>query len=158
MKPEVFDIYEINLKSGGTLALSRQPANPRDLHRVSQWRPDVIVTMTTQAEFPIGVELPQEFRQITKDWKHLPIQDYGTPEPKDRSKFDSALLDLNQALSDGSRVLIHCMGGKGRSGMMVLRLMIMQGEAPDQALARLRKIRAGAVETEDQLLWATKAS
>jgi hypothetical protein len=38
--------------------------------------------------------------------------------------------------------------------MAALRLMIKAGEDPDAALKRLRAVRACAVETDAQLLWA----
>lgn len=57
-------------------------------------------------------------------------------------------------LRNGGKVLAHCRGGCGRSGMAVLRLMVELGEAPDVALARLRDARPCAVETQAQLDWA----
>ena len=52
-------------------------------------------------------------------------------------------------------MVVHCMGGCGRSGMILLRLMIDAGETPDSALARLRTARPCAVETKAQMRWAT---
>jgi protein-tyrosine phosphatase len=57
-------------------------------------------------------------------------------------------------LRSGGRVLVHCFGGCGRSGMAALRLMVAAGEGPESALHRLRASRACAVETEAQRLWA----
>ncbi len=56
----------------------------------------------------------------------------------------------------GGRVLVHCMGGCGRSGMALLRLMVESGEPADRALARLRAVRPCAVETPEQLAWASQ--
>ena len=63
----------------------------------------------------------------------------------------------HRALTGRGRVLIHCKGGCGRSGMVALRLMIEAGEAPDEALARLRSVRPCAVETDAQMRWAMSA-
>jgi hypothetical protein len=41
--------------------------------------------------------------------------------------------------------------------MVALRLMIELGEAPDDALARLRVVRSCAVETDAQMAWALAA-
>jgi len=57
-------------------------------------------------------------------------------------------------LQGGGRVLIHCRGGCGRSGMAALRLMIESGEEAGAALSRLRALRPCAVETEAQMAWA----
>jgi hypothetical protein len=42
--------------------------------------------------------------------------------------------------------------------MAALRLMVEAGEPPDTALGRLRAVRPGAVETEDQMAWARRGS
>ncbi|MDG0986802.1 MAG: protein-tyrosine phosphatase family protein, partial [Paracoccaceae bacterium] len=59
---------------------------------------------------------------------------------------------------EGSRILVHCRGGCGRTGMIVLRIMVEFGENPDKALQRLRRIRPCAVETKDQENWARSLS
>ena len=53
-------------------------------------------------------------------------------------------------------VLVHCFGGCGRSGMLVLRVMIEAGEPAGTALKRLRQVRPCAVETEAQMAWAVQ--
>ena len=45
--------------------------------------------------------------------------------------------------------------GRGRSGMIALRLMIAGGERPVAALKRLRAVQPEAVETPGQMNWAT---
>jgi hypothetical protein len=42
--------------------------------------------------------------------------------------------------------------------MIILRLMIAAGEGPDAALARLRKTRPCAVETDAQMAWARQGA
>jgi len=59
-----------------------------------------------------------------------------------------------QGGAGGGKVLVHCMGGCGRSGMAVLRLMVETGEPPHSALSRLRAARPCAVETDAQFDWA----
>ena len=62
--------------------------------------------------------------------------------------------NIHQKINNGDRILVHCRGGCGRTGMIVLRIMIEFGEDPDEALKRLRKIRPCAVETNSQENWA----
>jgi hypothetical protein len=47
------------------------------------------------------------------------------------------------------------MGGCGRSGTALLRLMVESGEDPIPALTRLRAARPCAVETPAQFAWAS---
>ena len=61
---------------------------------------------------------------------------------------------LHRVLNDGGRVIVHCRGGCGRTGMAVLRLMVEAGEDGENALARLRTVRTCAVETIQQKEWA----
>jgi protein-tyrosine phosphatase len=61
-------------------------------------------------------------------------------------------------LARGGSVLMHCYGGRGRSGMALTRLMVESGETPAAALARLRQVLPEAVETAAQAAWAALPS
>lgn len=147
-----------SLKAGcGELAITPMPGRTRhyytDWLRLLDWRPALVITMTTQAELDrkgagtLGTDLANE----GIGWIHFPVPDFGTPFGQDWiAARDQALA----VLADGKRVLVHCFGGCGRSGMMVLRLMIAAGEDADAALARLRHIRPCAIETDAQMAWA----
>ena len=134
-----FDIYALNA-GGGTLALCPLPVGHLD--RVRGWAPDLVISMCEAHEMPNGLWNGFAMR-------HVPVVDYGVPEVGVWEGVEDVVLPI---LRRGGRVLIHSKGGCGRSGMAVLRLMLRAGE-PD-ALARLRTVRACAVETEAQLAWA----
>lgn len=155
-----FAIYRLPV-SGGELALSPMPGRTRhyytDWQHLLAWRPDLVLTMTTQAELErkgagtLGADLTKE--GIV--WLHLPVTDFGVPKDSDWDLDWSSVRDqVLDVLRQKGRVLVHCFGGCGRSGMMVLRLMIASGETPDAALVRLRAMRPCAVETDDQMNWA----
>ena len=141
---------------GGVLGICPLPGrfNPyaEDLATVLAWRPDVVLSMTTLPEMVLhgaeGIGPALAARGI--GWRHLPVPDFGVP-PED---VQSLWPDLGPLLSGGGRVLAHCYGGCGRSGMALLRMMVDTGELGSQALARLRAVRPCAVETEEQRLWA----
>ncbi len=142
---------------GGELAIAPMPGRTRhygtDWQRLLAWRPDLVLTMTTQAELDrkgagsLGVDLGNK----NIGWLHLPVVDFGVPDGLDWPGVRDQTLPV---LGNGGRVLVHCFGGCGRSGMMVLRLMIAAGEEPEAALVRLRKVRPCAVETDAQMAWA----
>ena len=50
----------------------------------------------------------------------------------------------------GRKVLIHCRGGLGRSGMIAVRLLVEMGEKPADAIKQVRAARPGAIESSDQ--------
>ncbi len=145
---------------GGTLALTSMPGKggdyAGDLETIGDWRPGLVLSMTTEAELvQFGArDFGRDVQGRASRWVHLPIQDFGVPPSEVDAQWPDVSAAARQALSGGGRVLVHCQGGCGRSGMVVLRLMIECGEAPTQALDRLRKLRPCAVETDAQKHWA----
>jgi len=152
-----FGPHEVPL-GGGTLALAPMPGRggdfAGDLARLLDWRPDLVVSMTEAAEMAPAKDLPHDLARAGVVWRHFPISDYGVPDAASEAMWPALSAELAQTLAQGRRVLVHCMGGCGRSGLVALRLMVEGGEAPETALERLRAARPCAVETEAQRLWA----
>ena len=146
--------------AGGRLAISPLPgrggAFGADLGDLIRWSPDMVISMTTAEEMAAkgAGTLGAEMAGRGTVWHHLPIADYGTPEGETAARLPDVTAQAMATLASGGRVLIHCMGGCGRSGMIALRLMIAAGEAPEAALTRLRAVRPCAVETDAQFDWA----
>ncbi len=61
--------------------------------------------------------------------------------------------ELHAALDRGEAILLHCAGGKGRSGMVAARLLAERGVAGESAIAAVRTARPGAIETVEQEWW-----
>jgi predicted protein tyrosine phosphatase len=144
----------------GILAISPLPGAggeyAADLAHLNDWRPAMVMTLTTLPEMVAAgaTDLGNDIVHIAARWVHLPVADYGVPDAAGSAIWRSAVPAALSALRGGGRVLIHCRGGCGRSGMAALRLMIAAGEPPDAALARLRALRPCAVETDAQIAWA----
>lgn len=156
MPNDAFQIYQVKGFGKGTLGVCRQPAADEDFAMISAWNPTVVATLTAEEEFPgAGKSLPQHFLEAKFDWLHLPITDFGVPPETENDIWDETLTRLGNVLNAGGRVLAHCKGGQGRSGMVILKLLVLQGENGKTALGRIRKLRAGAVETDAQYAWAT---
>ncbi|SEQ02422.1 Dual specificity phosphatase, catalytic domain [Loktanella sp. DSM 29012] len=146
---------------GGTLAISPIPGRTRhyatDWDRLMTWGPSRVISMTTQAELDRkgAGSLGSDLAAVGIAWDHLPISDFGVPGADVLARWPSVAAMARADLGQGGRVLVHCFGGCGRSGMVVLRLMIEAGEPADLALSRLRQVRPCAVETDAQMRWAT---
>lgn len=151
-----FEIHQLPV-ARGTLALSPMPGRTRhyqaDWQHLLEWQPDLVITMTTQTELDRkgAGTLGTDLAKVGINWVHAAVADFGVPEDLDWPGLRDQALDV---LAGKGRVLVHCFGGCGRSGMIVLRLMIAAGEAPDAAISRLRAVRPCAVETDDQMTWA----
>jgi protein-tyrosine phosphatase len=88
------------------------------------------------------------------EWHHLPIRDVQVPDARFEAGWESAGVRLGDRLREGERVLVHCRGGLGRTGMVAARLLVeVAGVTPRQALDGVREARHGAVETPEQEAW-----
>lgn len=154
-----FVIYALPV-SEGILGIAPLPGRgghwPADLGHLTDWKPALVISMTTASEqvshglADIGAEIQDKGTR----WIHFAVEDMSAPDPEQIEDWHHASKTALSALEGGGRVLIHCFGGCGRSGMAALRLMVEAGEDPDAALARLRAVRPCAVETAEQMAWA----
>lgn len=154
------DIFEIAV-GDGRLAISAIPglngSYEDDLLAIHGWGARVVLSMTEQHELEAAGagEIGQHLTALGIGWHHVPIRDFGVPGPETARRWTKASDAAQACLDAGGRVLVHCRGGCGRSGMAALRILIERGEQPQAALQRLRDVRPCAVETDAQFVWAT---
>jgi protein-tyrosine phosphatase len=86
-------------------------------------------------------------------WIHLPIVDGAAPTHEWEQLWLQHGPYFHNLLDHGSRLLIHCLGGRGRTGTVAARLLIERGAAAEQAIAAIRQARDGAIETPEQLAY-----
>jgi ADP-ribosyl-[dinitrogen reductase] hydrolase len=100
-----------------------------------------IVDLSVEAE-PRGVE-----------WLWLPIRDVSVPCPAFEATSPGHSAHLRGRLAAGADIVVHCHGDLGRAGMFATRLLVETGVDPDEAMARVRAVRPGAIETKAQEQW-----
>lgn len=155
---EPFVIHDIEIAGGGRIGICRLPGRAGDLEAdlriIAHWPAAIVVSMTERAEGDSGGAAGLAAGLADAGIRHLdfPVRDFGTPGPSGATWPDLAS-HLHAALDSGANILLHCMGGKGRSGMVTLRLLTERGMAPEAALTLLRRRRPGAVETDAQFAW-----
>lgn len=71
--------------------------------------------------------------------------------PHDAQAFEDTLQEVLGALLDGQNVVLHCRGGLGRAGTLAACLLVRMGLDADEAIAKVRLARPGAVETGTQV-------
>jgi len=146
---DVFSISEIDV-GGGVLGLCPLP-QAGDVAALQDWRADLVLSLIEAQEFAaLSPDLNAALSVAGIAQRLFPIVDFGVPA----GGWAPVSADLHTALAQGARIVVHCRGGCGRTGMIALRLMVELGEAPTEALARLRCVRPCAVETEAQGGWA----
>lgn len=78
---------------------------------------------------------------------HFPIDDMGIPTPR---LCEAACRTIVAAIEDGTRVLLHCRAGMGRTGLMAACVLITLGSSAEAALAEVRRINPGYIQSAAQ--------
>jgi atypical dual specificity phosphatase len=86
------------------------------------------------------------YTSIGFDVIHYPIQDFGVPDLDSFIAFQRRLIKITES----KRILIHCRGGIGRTGLVTAGLFVTLGIHPLRAIQMVRSKRPGSVETEEQ--------
>jgi len=78
---------------------------------------------------------------------HLPVADFDAPTLDQILEFVDK---VSHRLMKAGRVGVHCTAGKGRSGTMSAAYLVSLGNTPADAIARVRELRPGSIETAEQ--------
>lgn len=79
---------------------------------------------------------------------HVPMEN-RMPAPV--GKLVEAARVVKTEASSGNPVLVHCLSGRGRTGMVLASyLVLVEGLDPEDAIALVRRTRPGSLRREDQ--------
>ncbi len=119
---------------------------------IAAWGAAAVVTLVQAADltWPTLNDLRSHTERRGMPWYHLPIRDGGVPADEFEARWKDVGATLRGLLSGRRDVLVHCMGGLGRSGTIAVRLLVELGEDPSAAMRRVRAARPGAIETAAQ--------
>ena len=123
-----------------------------DLDAVRDWGAAAVVTLLEPKELALlrVQTLGEEIQRRKMLWFHLPIVNVSIPDEKFEREWVAAGEELRSMLRRRLDVLIHCRGGLGRAGTIAARLLIELGMEPTKAIERVRVVRPGAIQTNDQ--------
>lgn len=124
---------------------------PQDLDRLrNHYHTDVLVSLLEAPELT-QLNIPHLFSEVEQRGMHscwFPIPDFSIPETI------QALVPLVEKIlstvEQGQTVVVHCRAGLGRSGLVVSSCLTYLGYSAPAALALVRQIRPGSVETQKQ--------
>ena len=77
----------------------------------------------------------------------LPVPDFTAPSAE---TLGTAIETIARAHDAGHGVAVHCLGGLGRTGTVIAAWLVTRGFDADDAIARVRSLRPGSVETTSQ--------
>jgi protein-tyrosine phosphatase len=142
----------------GRLALAARPRGGDWLEdEVKSWRDaaiDVVVSLLIPDEAEeLGIQREEQYcLENGIRFLQFPIVDRSVPEP--RANTAQLIAKLDTALAGGSKVVVHCRQGIGRSGLIAAGLLMARGLSPAEAMKRASAARGVAVpETPEQVAW-----
>jgi protein-tyrosine phosphatase len=154
----VSTLYLIDEFGPGKLALAARP-------RGGDWLPDdvanwkrsgigLVVSLLTPDEAR-DLQLSGESRETQSqglEFFSFPIPDRDVPASE--SEVGRLLERIDQKLSSGKNVLVHCRQGIGRSGIIAACLLVKRGISPGAAVQTVSQARGIPVpETTEQREW-----
>ena len=158
MKP---DVYWINGPWPGKLAILARPRGEDWLEdEVAGWKDagvDVVVSLLTAGEdSELGLRDERELVQrhgLT--FISFPIADYSVPTST--TEVRKLVSNLEQSLTRGNTVGIHCRQGIGRSSLVAACVLVTSGESPSTAFQHISSARGRSVpDTNEQMNWVTR--
>lgn len=148
-----YSLYKFQLKNS-FIALSPLPGRvdlDSDLAQISSNEITNVVTLVSDEEL-VKYNVPTlltRYSELNLDVLHSPIPDYGLPEV---SQMKTILSWIHKRIKSKENILIHCVGGLGRSGtVMAIYAKAYLGKSGIDAIEYVRSIRGEeAVETQEQ--------
>jgi ADP-ribosyl-[dinitrogen reductase] hydrolase len=130
-----------------------------DLEAIKSSGAEALVTLMENDEL-IAVQVPltelsKKAASLGLEWHHLPIRDVDVPDERFEDLWTYSGLRLRNWLIQGKKIVIHCLGGLGRTGTIAARLLVEFGASPNDAIGAVRAARTGAIETRKQEEYVT---
>ncbi len=77
---------------------------------------------------------------------NIPVRDHHAPTVEQLEQF----LEILGKLPTGTKTIVHCEGGSGRTGTFAAAYWIARGMTVSEAIAHVRKARPYAIENVEQ--------
>jgi atypical dual specificity phosphatase len=123
------------------LAALAHPSAPEDLTWLREHGIEVLLSLTED--------------RPRRDWIedagllvfHEPLEDMEPPTQEQLDRCVSAIVRANERKMG---VAVHCGAGLGRTGVVLAAYFVLRGLSAGNAVARIRRLRPGSIETDEQ--------
>jgi len=154
-------LYDGVLKKGRigmSMCMGRNKKNHRrdlvaDVQVLLNHGVQVLVTLVREQELE-SMGIPHFFEYIQSkgiETIHFPIKDKWLP--KDMSDLHKNVMIALAKIDRDEIMVVHCNGGKGRTGLFIGAMLVHLGYDPTSAVAAVRAPREGMIRNPAQLLY-----
>src|SRR5258707_3606226 len=123
------------------LGAMARPCSPEDLLWLRRQGVQVLISLT---------EEPPDRRWVEDAGLllfHVPVLDMEAPT---QEQFDRCVKAIDRANANEMGVVVHCGAGLGRTGAVLAAYLVSKGASPETAISRIRSLRPGSIETQEQ--------
>lgn len=125
----------------GKLAALARPGSPDDLEWLRKQGIDLLISLTEDPPNPRWVN------DAGLLLLHVPVIDMEAPTQEQLERCVTSILKAN---AQNMGVAVHCGAGLGRTGVILAGYFVSKGLTAKNAIARVRRLRPGSIETEEQ--------
>ncbi|WP_413285574.1 phosphatase [Vibrio sp. MA40-2] len=102
--------------------------------------------------------LPALAEKVGLSWFHLPIEDDQVPGKQFMVDWQVISPQLHDVLKSGDKVVLHCMGGSGRTGLLAAHLLLELGWDLSRIKTEVQALRPGAFTKPLQIEYIDQVS
>ncbi len=119
-------------------------ARPEDMEGLAWLRSQGIEVILSLTEDPLRRDWVNEAGMMLV---HIPVEDMEAPT---QEQLDRCIATIARANEHNFGVAVHCGAGLGRTGVVLACYFVTKDMNAKNAIARVRRLRPGSVETDDQ--------
>jgi atypical dual specificity phosphatase len=124
------------------LAALARPSSPEEFAWLRSQGIEVLLSLTEDRPRRDWVE------QASLLVFHEPLEDMEAPT---QDQLDRCVSAIARAIDRNMGVAVHCGAGLGRTGTVLAAYLVAKGQSAANAIAKIRRLRPGSIETEDQV-------